>query len=824
MATPAFDATKHDVGLNGKGFVVKGGRGTVRQDAVPAFNHTAVGESSLDLYNTESFIAQSDWSGGIGQARLVSGDKALSAIADTRFGGHVFPARKKITESDGGTTSYYFRIGTTLYGLTAGFIETIGGAGSQARSAGTINCRPVTTGAGNAFWVRSTSVDKWTGSGATSDVTPSGVSANVVTRYGRFLWCIGTRSRNLDGALIQSTSRHFAAAGPCVVTLASKVTAGNVLVLGIGTGAGSTDATPTNSSDIWTLVDSQSINFGATSSRLKTYIQIITSSTQGSINFTSTATETSFILAEISGIDISAPFQDSSTTTDTAADTTESFPSITAGTYGAVIGFGVNDAGDTSLTSLSNSFSTITGVAVSTYALNMVYKFDTTSVSTAGTQTSAQDITTTIGLRQSAGSGTVTQTCFLYSADEGASWQEAFSYDTGAMPNAVAALASGGYLWVTTNEGLYQLQLDEREFEDHVKIVQLSILGPVDHWTVPYDTTNVGTWLAAWEGQIYYNVGATIRRYSPGAGGSQLWPTPSWDGVSGKIQAVVAGEAGVYWGAASYLWCFNGSGIHTLAAEPNASDYDFLHWHGGRLYFNDDPGSYYDFKYPASRPDVSYTAATNFDTGYLITSMMDYQKQADIKVIRHFEVYAEWSATSNSGTITLEYLVADSGTHPERLGGSASGLSWTSIGTMTVSDGNYKLFTLGTPITPRAHWLRVTLAPGSSGYPILQSTVAYGRTILPVVKRFPLVLWISTDTIDLNGDTVYGTPADVTTARAELLALRSSSNYFTMKWVNDDGTTTDYVVSPDQQADAVYTRRAGKGSAGDFTLTLLELP
>ena len=61
MALPAFDATKHDVGINGVGYMLASGQ---KQDLRPGTTRASSGEGRFDSFESESFHAQSEFGGG----------------------------------------------------------------------------------------------------------------------------------------------------------------------------------------------------------------------------------------------------------------------------------------------------------------------------------------------------------------------------------------------------------------------------------------------------------------------------------------------------------------------------------------------------------------------------------------------------------------------------------------------------------------------------------------------------------------------------------------------------------------------------------------
>ncbi len=282
-------------------------------------------------------------------------------------------------------------------------------------------------------------------------------------------------------------------------------------------------------------------------------------------------------------------------------------------------------------------------------------------------------------------------------------------------------------------------------------------------------------------------------------------------------------------GAKALINGIAGAGFMPLFKQTNANELDYLHWFKGKLYGNADPSIYYNFKYPSSRPDVAGAAVADLTTGYMITSKIDMEKIADYKVVRKFSTQAQFTATSGSGTITLEYRNADTGLHPDPYLPDDGTITWTSIGTHTISDGNVKEYTLSTPAEMRAIWLRITLTVGASGYPILEAVIANGRAIMPAVHRFTATLNISSAALDRAGTPMYTGASGVNAAIDELLAvLTGTPRYCTLDYVDDDDSVTQYTVTKEQADDSI--REHGHPGAAtpqldsQFHVSFLELP
>src|SRR5690606_13063101 len=121
---------------------------------------------------------------------------------------------------------------------------------------------------------------------------------------------------------------------------------------------------------------------------------------------------------------------------------------------------------------------------------------------------------------------------------------------------------------------------------------------------------------------------------------------------------------------------------------------------------------------------------------------------------------------TSPGSIALHYMTGCSGDQdPLALGGGATSGTWTSVGSLTSADGGVKTVQLATPLVCKRLYLRATLTPSSTGFPVLQAVSVYGRTMMPSDSRFALTLNISTDTKDRQGTSkLYPTDDDVQAA------------------------------------------------------------
>lgn len=844
MTLPDFDATKHAIGINGKGFMVAPDGAIVKQDFVPATSRAAQGEGRFDSFQSESFAAQSEFGGGAGQQRLSANDSYGSGLGDGRWG-RFFPPKKALTESDGGTTSYFVNRDTTLYGLTASAIETIGTATSQARTAGTVRCKPVTSGNQNAFWVQDVSganaLMKWTGSGAPTNVTPRNITPYLVSRYGKWMWLLGKRVRPAVPNIVQSITIPKTGTKSANVSWTQMFTSGNLALVALfhDPSAVVTPLDPlwqvVDTSGNWTILSIEGAQSRPGSERFDlsvdrdvtgVLLEVEGITTQGALDAVVVG-DGSPSSVSVSSVTIGGP------STGTLSQAKNFILSVydlyrDAGQIsGTTVGTGFTELADASRQDPSPSNQVRWGVVASRVVSATASVQNQIVVSVSNVSTTPNDLnwnSVILAFKGVPYSEALDQFTVHYTEDDGASWIDASPLISTGIGAPIAALAAQGFLWFTTATGLYQMAAEEHTYEDHTSEVIVGIRGPLDQWSVPYDTAAVGTHLATYEGLFYYNVGATARQYAPGGTGRQIWPPPDWGTVVGKVQALTAGEGGVYFSAAGYLWCYNTRGFTPLAKEPVAGAFDTLYWHQGRLYVRGDPARYLDFRYPGSRPDITFSDATTFETGYMVTSEMDFEKVSVPKVIRNLEVQGYFV---NGGSLSLHYTTGCDGViDPLPQGGGATASDWTLVGSMTSADGGSKAFTLPTPLVCKRLYLRVTLSPDATGYPVLQAFTAYGRTVMPSSVRLTASLTLTTGTRDHTGTVMYPTPAAVQEAVQFITDLREATtlNYFTVTYVNPDGTTTDYLVTAEAQTDTLRMRHNATGADARIDFAMAEIP
>lgn len=845
MALPAFDATKHDVGINGVGYMLASGQ---KQDLRPGTTRASSGEGRFDSFESESFHAQSEFGGGQGQQRFAASDSFGSGIGDGRYGRY-FAARKWLTAAGGGATSHYFSLGSTVYGIDDSAIDEIGTANTTARTSGTVYGKPAVSGNNYAFWVQDVSGAKqlfrWNGSGSPENVTPDGMTdAGAIQRYGRSMWAFGTRTQKAAPAIVQSVLN--ATTNDSVIEWTSAPTLGNVcFVILVAECPNTVTLNPTVNGNTTAYTKVEQSHPGVNAGAPRPYTAIFAKAadpddTKVVVTYDAGVPDDfKMYLLEVEGLEIatfgslpSADLELSSTVSSFTAlgDSNVDLPEAEEWVLAV---WNATDRNNvvTSYTQEANFTELVDeSVTGATLALSIAHKTTsavedtsyTVTINTSGGRHIDDKPANVILAYQGSRFSTDTELfCLFYTNDDGITWGTVDAGTGTGIEVPGAALAAQGSLWFTTPSGLYKMSLATEGDESSAVVT-----GPYDEWQIPYNTDSVGNWMGQFEGLFYYNVGATLRQYAPGGIGRQLWPPADWATVAGEVTSVVGSEGGVYFGAGGYLWNYNGRGFQALAAQPASGALDSLHFAGGNLYCLGATARYIQFRYPSMRPDIWMTDGSNFDTGYIVTSELDFEKVNVLKVIRNFEIQGYFVGTS-PGTISLDYMSGCAGNaDPLAIGGGATTATWTNIGSLASTDGGVKTIQLATPVVCKRLYLRATITPSATGFPVLQAYTAYGRTMMPTDNRFALNLRLAKGMTDRQGGTMYATDDDVDAAVDALRALRqgTSVNYFNVVWVNPDGSTATFVCTPDEMSEpnAMFTNTDGVALQVSFVVS--ELP
>jgi hypothetical protein len=846
MALPTYDPAKHDISLDGYGFIVAPGDGTspaslAKTDSEPATSRAAIGDGGSENFTLSSYFFQTDVEGGVGQTTLASADRGMTAKAETRFQGHIFPTKKVLTTgSTGGAASGYFREGSTLYGVLATTVENIS-SGASTASALPVRTgqRPRTSAALSTFWTTAslTLLRKASG-GAISDITanlPSGVTPYLFDLYTRFAWVVGRRTLPGASSIRQSSHGQLGIAAEKTISLDSPPLAINTLVLVIAREHDDAPLTVEIVNDGW--ISRVNNNYLDTSPNVDHQTLVWTreqpQSSDRNIRLEITgaaSTNSYYYLAEIQGLDPDASF------VDVAVSEYNSGVAIASRPAGTVL----DDTGfvllvtqlstDTSTLTAPTNYTEVEDLDVGTFRFGVAYRADTTDTDTASytpSSTANDQVIVMLKLRSNVLTSDLDQTVFVYSANDGATWEEAFNGDSAGMPLPITSLAAMGSLWLTTEYGLYEFRSEDISLDSGESRVLNAVRGPMDEFHYPHGTSYIGTALANFDGSLYYNLGATLRRFPPGGRAEQIWPPRGWSIGGGNVISVVSGEGGIYFGTDDgFLWNYDGRGFHQIA-EATADQLSVLHWHAGKLYLKGDPAPYFEYGYPSMRPDVYASAPTTYDVGYFITSIITFEKVGDLKIARRFETQAEFSDGVNatqSGTLTLQYCIIDEGFHPDVFAPDDETADWVTVGTHSVIDGNVKNYTLATPIEFKRLLLRIILTPGTVGIPICEGFGVDGEALMLHRSRFPMNLSISTDTVDRSGGRPYPTEDAVAEALDQLRRWRNPEHasydpVVTLIYRETGGATTSHTCILEKLDHYMETHQ---GADGQFSSTMVQ--
>src|SRR3990167_1333663 len=562
MAGPTFNAALHDLGLNSVGYMMAPGSRVQRADAVPATKRAALGESQFDIYPLDAFVALTTFEGGAGQGRLVAQDSFLSGFCDGTHQGHLFPARAATAESDGGTTTWYFTrrplgAAPVLYGMTAGFIELIGTATTRARTAGVIGCKPTVTGSQFVYWTQGSAGARtlyyWDGNTGTAPANISSrltgvASADVVVRYERGLWVLGLGTPTTTPAIIQSATAEGAAVAQVSVNFTATV-AGNLVAVGI------VQDTASPFSGIVGDVSGFSAGPSLTQGTLRVdtfYRANCPSLSSIRADFSGAPTESRITVVEMEGCALTSVLDDSDSVARAASQTMNSASVTTTGTNSMVLNFHAAAGGTGNTSGYTNSYTELRDDSGTAHEMSVSYLLKATAAATSTARTTSatagEIVVITLAFKKSATPSGADMFGVWRSTDEAATFESIFPDTSTGIGEPRAALAAGGYLYFTTDTGLFRMKLQERAYADQVITELVVIKGELDRWDTPASNDTVapvGKWIDTWEGLLYYNVGGTVRQFAPSdAGGQsrQLWPPPGWDWLGGEVRALVCSE------------------------------------------------------------------------------------------------------------------------------------------------------------------------------------------------------------------------------------------------------------------------------------------
>lgn len=805
----------HDVVVGPLGFMRQQGSMIAYADMQPAHDRAAIGERQHESYQNMSFTALANFGGGVGQSRMRSADRALTGIYDGRFDGYAFPPRKLQVAADGGSDSYYFDTGSNLYGIVGSTIQLIGSATTYSIPADLQNPRhqPVIDGQNNVYWVSSSNkIAKWTGSGSPVDVTPLGWDSHHVAQYERFIWAfsdatvpaLARAQGNWSMTTTTATTRE-AALGTVPLENPYTLVFATVFIGGDGSNLGyivnSTGWTSLGSKTVGTALKAEVFYKWGGGSASQSFSISVHQSTQ----------DTAIRLDEFRGAD-----PDTELTITFAEDAGTSTTLAVNGTAGDWHYAGIRQETNTTI-AVEAGWTTISNVAGGGGDHHMDWRSSgDDTIQWSGLSGSSNKVGFHIAAGRAPKSG---QKVFviLASDDAGQTWNAApqnFAMDLFGDIRASVPVAER--LWMVTDRGLFAMTGTGDETGKREKLIVVTAITQHDKWERPL-TDNAGKWIASFQGQIYYPVGSTIRRYTPNSDDPNqeraFWPTAEWATSADKIQALVSNEGGLWWGSAGYLWNFNGRGFHQVAAEATAGDLDTMYWHRGNLYVKGAPAKYYKYGYPTIRPDIlidqGVLAATDFDTGYIITPSIDFEKVVEPKVVR--KMYSQVSFTTqdaNSGQITWHYR-GGCGTDADPGVGSGGDLTatWNSWGTHAFADGGFHELLLTNPLQCYRLYVRATLTPGTSGIPVLHFFSIWGHAKLRAQKRMVVPAIMHTGQYDKENNVIFDDDSQVHAMVRQINTMREDvdvADSLTWTLFRKDGSDggREYVVMFTQMEDA----------------------
>ena len=484
MALPTFDATKHDVGINGIGYMLTSGQ---RQDLRPATSRASAGEGRYDFYETESYVALSRFGGGAGQQRLEDSGSYGTGVGDGRYG-RWFPARKWQTADYGNASEGFFAIGSRLFGITTTGIEEIHHAtNTWSRTLGNITSPVRVSGNGYAFWTQTVSgkqrLFKFNpGVGAPEDCTPPGMSnVSVVAPYGTAMWAFGTYLQESDPEIVQFIP---GTANTNIVTWTNPPTLGNTCFVVIAVEG---DAADIHAPTITGYTKVADVQPSANGGQRKPYTGVFARlANPDDVNAVMTGVTASgggsgisykMYLLEVSGLEgtygsvLPAPDATLKSVAPWTVNNAVGAPNVflpyakefvlsvwNRTDINTVITGYTQEAGFTELVDERPTTKTRLSIAHKTTTAVEDTEF-TRTTSTSGSA-SIEDRPANITVVYRASRFDVDTDLFMVSKtdDDGITWTDAISPQSTAIEQPKSALAAQGFLWFTTPQGLYYLE------------------------------------------------------------------------------------------------------------------------------------------------------------------------------------------------------------------------------------------------------------------------------------------------------------------------------------------------------------------------------
>lgn len=877
----------YDIAIDGTGYLRDSDAESIigRADRLPVTTRAAMGEGRFDTYQDDAYYAQANFAGGMGQERLYAQDAYLVGSCLTQWG-RIFPALKKGGTLVAGSSGRYFRFGNALYNMVDGVPDGVYNPSGPVPTdaTGTTGSHsvihPVTTTINNTVLFPSagqTALHRWR-SGNVETVTPPG-AANVdaVATLGRFVYALG-RENTPQGPTVVQSGRDVVTVADINTTLAQATSQlpggadavswnfpnsqsaspstfngfeiGNTLLVGMvfkNASALRTIAIPPDNR--WIPLRSAGLRGTKTAaSNVQVQIWMLPKVEKPvermDFSFSGDPVTMAVGWVELSGLDPKTIVEDMNSSAATVGTP------VTTATTGAALGssrsdfyFGVLGVPDAGVgLAVSAGWTAVYDSEVNDGAdtdLEFVIAYD---IESTGTNTLSDTISSNLyagAIVSLRGNGVTTSqksVVLWYSEDEGENWRKVSGVGGPGLGQVRAMHAAQGALWVATDRGLFIIDVEEQALTDGSFKQNAAMTGPVDEWNQPYESNYTANWLAVFEGAIYYNLGGTVRRFIRNGVAAVIWPTPEWAITTGgsPVTSLVAGEGGLFWSAGGVVWNFSGRGMHVLGEGEGP-----LFLHRGRIYVTGE--QYFMLPYPHARPDQSNPTfpegrtgggGTIYQTGYLVTSALDFDAPLLDKLISRFATQCRFTAATNSGSVTLQYaLGCTAGPDPSwgGLDGAPTGVTWVDIGTHVYADGGIKTYgrkegwdLAADEISCRRLYLRLVIEPGTEGYPIVEALAAYGLIKLPNRKQLTIPIRAFVGQPGSDGATKYLDSEDVADVLDQLEALRDSSQAFDVLFDDGDEEISYRVVAAEQ--DQALRGRMRSGLDLSVQARFIELP
>lgn len=301
----------------------------------------------------------------------------------------------------------------------------------------------------------------------------------------------------------------------------------------------------------------------------------------------------------------------------------------------------------------------------------------------------------------------------LYYSADGNTWSSAIPVGPSDY-SITSILAAAGGVYVTTNEGLYEIAPSD-------KPVALERFDSID--------ADNGKGSVEHEGALFIPVGNQILRFDPSGGAQNIWWSGTHDFPShriGKIEGLTTAWGGV-WALLnpendnqSTVWAWNGQGWHHILTAPNTADVlgGYYDRRRSSVWFWTDAGIVYHLFVPKEninptkdphKPEASYGNSYFMPSGWL---EMDKFWGGSRVLQKDWESVTVWGQNLDSENRVSVYWQDQAST------------DWELLGTVT-SDGQ-ELRWSDPDTRPNSQWIKIGL--------LLESIGENSATVTPVVE------------------------------------------------------------------------------------------